>query len=154
MDFVPPMVFGRFALGDFTDWLCACGAALALERVSALGAGVGRMRAVGFDAVFKEVPYNLQGIWSEFEKHLSVIGASLCVFGAFHFLEFLIKFKDGSVAGGLVRASDILGHGIFSRGFVLCDVYGNVHVTAAPIAIGSAFRSFLRNRVLRIAMTA
>ena len=114
---------GYFPVGD----------SLVLECVSALGAGVCRGRVVGFVAVFKEFPHILKVIGGKFVKHLSAIGASLCVLGAFHPLEFLIKVKDGSVAGGLVRASDILGHGVFSRGFVLCDVYGDIHITATPI---------------------
>lgn len=130
-------------VGDWGIWVLflggrivlkkSVGIVLVLERVSALGASVGRVRAVGFTAVFKEFPHILQVIGSEFVENLSAIGEPLCVFGAFHLLEFLIKVKDSPIAGGLVRASDISGHGIFSRGLVLCDVYGNVHVTATPI---------------------
>ena len=59
---------------------------LVLECVSALGAGVGRVLVVGFGgfaAVFKEFPHILQVFGGEFVEHLSAIGASLSVFGAF-----------------------------------------------------------------------
>lgn len=66
--------------------------ALVLERVSALGTSVGRVWAViGFAAVFKEFPHILQVIGSEFVEHLSAIGVSLCVFGAFQAFQFLVK---------------------------------------------------------------
>lgn len=105
------------------------GIALVLERVSALGASVGRVRAVGGvigATLFQFFPHIGKDFRGQFKEQVWFFVYPFGVVFPFKFLQLCVKVQDGFVEVNFVRASFEFRGAVNACGFVFFKTHGYI----------------------------